>query len=123
MSDRYCLRLYLACAAKSNAVYSAYNQAMARLDVAAGYELSPELDQPSLPTERITFGGSAREHAANLYAVWLSQRAQRFYQAQSDRTKADIQKYFGSSLSGALLDVPLRYPMERLNNRLTIGNL
>ena len=101
----------------------AYNQAMARLDVAAGYELSPELDQPSLPTERITFGGSAREHAANLYAVWLSQRAQRFYQAQSDRTKADIQKYFGSSLSGALLDVPLRYPMERLNNRLTIGNL
>jgi glutathione S-transferase len=101
----------------------AFNQAMTRLGTPAGYELSPEHDQPSLPTERIVFNGSERDHAANLYAVWLSQRAQRYYQAQSDLAKADIQKCFGSSLSGALLDVPLQYPMERISNRLTIGNL
>lgn len=101
----------------------AFNQAMTRLDVSAGYELSSEHDQPSLPTERIVFNDTEYDHATNLHAVWLSQRAQRYYQAQSDMTKSGIQNCFGGSLSGALLDVPLQYPVERVNNRLTIGSL
>ncbi len=101
----------------------AFNQAMMHLDVSTGYELSPEQDQPSLPTERVVYDGSERDHAANLHAVWLSQRAQRYYQAQSEVAKAEIEACFGDSLCSALIRVPLEYPVKRVNNRLTIGSL
>lgn len=101
----------------------AFNQAMSRLGASAGYELSPEHDQPSLPPERIVYDGEEREHAANLYAVWLSQRAQRYFQAQSERVKADIDACFGAGLCKVLVNVPLQYPLERVNNRLIMGNL
>lgn len=100
----------------------AFNQVMNRLGVSAGYELSPEQDQPSLPPERIAYNGVEREHKANLYAVWLSQRAQRYYQAQPEPVKLQIEACLGTGPLDALINVPLLFPLERVNNRLIIGS-
>ena len=99
----------------------AFNQAMNRLGASAGYEISPEQDQPSLPAERVLYNGVEREHVANLYAVWLSQRVQRYFQAQPEPVKAQIRAYFGNGSAGALISVPPQFPLERVNNRLIIG--
>ncbi|XOV84888.1 MAG: glutathione S-transferase family protein [bacterium] len=99
----------------------AFNQAMNRQGASAGYEMSPEQDQPSLPAERILYNGVEREHVANLHGVWLSQRVQRYFQTQPESVKAHIRAYFGKGLAGDLITVQPRFPLERVNNRLIIG--
>ncbi len=98
----------------------AFNQAMARLEVVPGHELAPDQDQPSLPPEQVTYAGQQHEHRANLYAVWVAQRAQRHYQALSEDVRADIDTLLDSAVLSGLLSVPLQYPIERVSNRLVI---
>jgi glutathione S-transferase len=99
----------------------AFNQAMDRLNVSAGYELAPDKDQPSLPAERVSYNGSDRDHAANLYTVWLAQRSQRYFQSQPGEIQDQIKEMFGPGTVSALLNVPVKYRIERVNNRLIIG--
>jgi len=56
----------------------AFNQAMQRIGAGPGYELAPDQDQPVLANERVTLAAEEYDHAANLHAVWLAQRSQRF---------------------------------------------
>lgn len=99
----------------------AFNQAMERLNVAAGFELAPDQDQPILPKEQVEYAGVEREHSANLYAVWLAQRAQSYFQARSEAEQAGIERMLGSGALSDLLKVPQRYPVNRVNNRLVIS--
>lgn len=99
----------------------AFDQAMARLGVGEGYELAPDKDQPRLASERVTFAGREHEHSADLYAVWVGQRAQRCYQSQPAEVRSSIDELLGEGLAGELVRAPLRYHLQRVNNRLIIG--
>lgn len=98
----------------------AFNQAMERLQPESGSELSPDEDQPSLPSEKLTLYGEEREHKASLYAVWLTQRSQRFFQQQPADVQEQIGQLLGPGIALELVQVPLRYPLARVNNRLVI---
>lgn len=98
----------------------AFNQAMERLQPSAGHELSPDEDQPSLPSEKLTLSGQDREHRASLYAVWLTQRSQRFFQQQPADVQEQIGQLLGPGIALELVQVPLRYPLARVNNRFVI---
>ena len=100
----------------------AFNQAMTRRRVGAGYELSPEHDQPMLASELLEYAGGQRQHRADLYAVWISQRAQRYFHTQSDVTKLDIVAMLDCEISSGLLNVPVDYTIERVKNRLVIAS-
>jgi len=56
-----------------------FNQAMEKLAPQSGYALAPEHDQPMLPVELVSYEGVETEHRTDLYAVWLTQRAQSFF--------------------------------------------
>ena len=98
----------------------AYNQAMVRQAPQPGYELAPDEDQPTLAGEEVTLAGESHTHQTSLYAVWLGQRAQRFYQSQDVTTQEHIQQQLDSEVLSALLNEPVRYPISRVNNRLVI---
>jgi hypothetical protein len=98
----------------------AFNQAMERLDAAAGYELAPDQDQPILASEQVAYNDAMYDHRANLYAVWLAQRSQGYFQSRSAEVQAHIEGMLGSGTLSALLKVPLRYRIERVDNRLVI---
>lgn len=99
----------------------AFNQAMQRLGVGEGYELAPDQDQPTLAKERVTLAGVEYEHAANLYAVWLAQRSQRYFQSLSENEQASITDLFGTGHASTLLATSVSFPIERVNNRLVIA--
>lgn len=98
----------------------AFNQAMDRINPAAGYELSPQQDQPTLPPERVGYQGIERNHTANLHAVWVAQRSQRYFQSRSDKVRAAVVDLFGPGRVVDLLTVPVRYPIARVKNRLVL---
>ena len=98
----------------------AYNQAMDGLGASSGHQLAPEIDQPTLAAERVSYQGTEVEPKANLYAVWLTQRAQRFVQSQSSTVQASIAELLGAGVAAELVAVPLRYPINRVDNRLVI---
>lgn len=99
----------------------AFQQAMARQSVATGHELAPDNDQPTLERERVRFRGKDHDHAADLHTVWVAQRAQRHFQAQSEADRERIREMLGDSTARELLEVPVTYSIERRNNRLLIG--
>jgi glutathione S-transferase len=98
----------------------AFNQAMERLDASAGHELAPDQDQPTLDSERVNYNGAVVDHRANLYAVWVTQRSQGHFQSQPEEVRTLITSMLGPGTLSALLNVPLRYRIERVNNRLVV---
>ncbi|MGI9326145.1 MAG: glutathione S-transferase family protein [Pseudomonadales bacterium] len=98
----------------------AFNQAMERIGAATGYELAPDQDQPILPPEHVVYEGSEHEHSANLHAVWLTQRVQRYFQSQTTESQSGIETLLGPGLLSTLVNVPLQFSIERVNNRLAI---
>ena len=98
----------------------AFNQAMARHAPSSGEVLDADKDQPMLPDEQVAYGGSIHSHSASLHAVWLSQRARGYFQAQSAKVQSQVEDMLGAGTLIDLLRVPLRYRIERMNNRLTI---
>lgn len=99
----------------------AFNQAMVRMQVESGHELAPEHDQPTLPKERLTYQGESYDHAANLYQVWLGQRGQKFFQRQPPETRASILAVLGEGYHADLLQDPVMFEIQRVNNRLVIA--
>lgn len=98
-----------------------FNQAMARIGAGPGYELAPDQDQPSLPAERLTVQGTQRTHVTDLHAVWLAQRSQRYFQALSASAQASVIAMLGTGRLLDLLQIPLDYPIARINNRLVLA--
>ena len=99
----------------------AFNQAMARLAPAAGHELNPEQDQPTLAPELVTYGDRQAEHQSNLYHEWLSQRARVYFAGLVQDEQARVVAMLGEGVAADLLQVSVRAPIERVNNRLVIG--
>ena len=98
----------------------AFNQAMARMDVGPGHALAPDTDQPTLAPERVRYRGQDIEHKANLHAVWLTQRAQRFVQAQPQTLQTSIAEFLGEGVAADIVASPLRYEIDRVQNRLVV---
>ena len=98
----------------------AFNQAMSRQGVTSGHELAPEEDQPTLAAEQVSWQGAQHQHKTNLYSVWLGQRAQRCFQAQTDEVQQGILNRLDNDVLNDLLREPVRFPLARVNNRLVI---
>ena len=98
----------------------AFNQAMSRQEVASGYELSPEQDQPSLAKEAVTYRGKQVQHSTNLYQEWLGQRARIYYQSLNPEQQESIRETLGDGTLMDLLNVPVSYSIARVNNRLVV---
>jgi hypothetical protein len=98
----------------------AFNQAMARLDPAPGYQLDSEHDQPQLPLDKVLYCGVKHEHAANLHGVWLAQRSQSFFQDQSAAVRGQISDMLANDTLRDLISVPVTHLLSRENNRLLI---
>lgn len=98
----------------------AFNQAMVRQDAQPGLELAPDKDQPHLPVEQVSLDGETHAHAANLYAVWVLQRAQKHYQSLGDQARRAVDAMLGGGPASTLVNVPCRYPIARIRNRLVL---
>ena len=102
----------------------AFNQAVERLDPGKGYMFNEEQDQPTLPQETIVYKGAEHTARANLYAIWVSQRAQCYYQCLDVETQNHVRQVIDEGSEGvaiALMTVPVKARIERLNNRLVIA--
>jgi len=99
----------------------AFNQAMARISPEPGYELDSEKDQPALPVETIDYKGAKRKVHANLYAVWLSQRAQRCFESLSDQDQTQVQLMLPAGPAVDLVTLPVTTIIQRVNNRLVVA--
>ncbi|MDP6376576.1 MAG: glutathione S-transferase family protein [Pseudomonadales bacterium] len=96
----------------------AFNQAMARLAPSPGYELNPDVDQPALPPEQVLHEGIEHSHAANLHGLWLTQRAQGYFQSLSKEHRVRVERMLGAGVATNLINVPLTTTILRRNNRL-----
>ena len=101
----------------------AFNQAMDRLGATIGFELNPEQDQPQLGAEKVLHHGQEYEHRANLYAVWLEQRAQCCFQGLSLDVQDELLTSFSHQGIAEFLQVPTSYRIQRQENRLIIGGV
>ena len=99
----------------------AFNQAMSKLGAASGYELAPDQDQPLLQSERVNYNDVEDEHRANVHGVWISQRAQKWFQVQTTEVQAVILDLLGTDVLKDLLNVPVQFEILRVNNRLVIA--
>ncbi len=100
----------------------AFRQAMQRLGAGAGYEIAPDQDQPRLPVERVKHAGAEQEHTADVYAVWLAQRAQKVFQSQPEDVRARVDSTLGHEGLRALLAVPADYEIARVSNRFVLAS-
>ena len=99
----------------------AYNQAIERLQPGKGYIFNEEQDQPNLAPEMITYKGVEQKVAANLYNIWLLQRAQCYYQSLEGDIQDHVRQVFGDGIASELLAVPVAARIERINNRLVVA--
>jgi len=99
----------------------AFEQSMMHLAPSPGHMLDPDRDQPTLEEETLTCNGEERRHAANVHAVWISQRARECFQTQSSESRANLKAMLGEGVCSALLEAPLNHRMARVNNRLVIA--
>lgn len=99
----------------------AFNQAMERLMPETGHRLAPEHDQPTLPVESVFYKGVEHQHAANVYAVWLGQRSQRYYQSLGQAHQAAVNELFGAGLLLDFISAPVNQTLLRVDNRFQIS--
>ena len=99
----------------------AFNQSMTREKAMSGYELSPEQDQPLLSLEKVNYKDVDYQTRASLYAVWLAQRSQKWFQAQTLETQATISELLASEELTILLHVPVLFDIQRVHNRLVVA--
>lgn len=98
-----------------------FNQAMKKLNPQTGYALAPEKDQPSLPAELVSYEGMASEHRSDLYAVWLTQRSQHYFQFLDSADQVEVLQMLGSGTVTDLLGVPLTTKISRVDNRFVVA--
>ncbi len=101
----------------------AFNQAMRDMGAIAGSELAPDQDQPVLPSERVIYRGVQHEHKTDLYAVWLTQRAQGYFRSLTEPAKSQVDQLFANEILNDLINIPLEYPLARVNNRFVTTDL
>jgi glutathione S-transferase len=99
----------------------AFNQLVERTKPGKGFVFNEEQDQPVLGSEIIYYKGVEHKTSANLHAVWLSQRAQCYYQALGADAKASVMQTIGDGIAAELLSVPVLTTIERVNNRLVVA--
>ena len=97
-----------------------FQQAMDRQQPESGYALNPDHDQPTLVIEDLIYRGEAQTYRADLYQVWIAQRAQKYFQSLAPDARNTVEESLGSSDASALLNVPVRWVIERRDNRLFI---
>ena len=98
-----------------------FNQAMEKLAPQAGYALAPEHDQPLLPAELVSYGGVESEHRTDVYAVWLTQRSQSYFQSLCAADQTQVLQILGKGTLADLLSLPLTTRVIRLDNRFLVG--
>ena len=98
-----------------------FNQAMEKLAPQAGYALAPEHDQPLLPAELVSYGGVESEHRTDVYAVWLTQRSQSYFQSLCAADQTQILQILGKGTLADLLSLPITTRVIRLDNRFLVG--
>ena len=86
-----------------------------------GHRLAPEHDQPTLPVESVFYKGVQHQHAANVYAVWLGQRSQRYYQSLGQAHQAAVSELFGPGLLLDFISAPVNQTLLRVDNRFQIS--
>ncbi len=99
----------------------AFDQAVRRLRPEAGQCIDSERDQPLLPAERVGYAGREQQHAASVYAVWLAQRAQKYFHGRGPEDRAAIESMLGDGVAIELLRAPLTRTLQRRNNRFFFG--
>ena len=83
-----------------------FQQAMDRQQPESGYALNPDHDQPTLVIEDLIYRGEAQTYRADLYQVWIAQRAQKYFQSLAPDARNTVEESLGSSDASALLNVP-----------------
>ena len=99
----------------------AFNQMLEKDSPEAGKVLDTERDQPHLAAQTIFYGGAQHEHATDVYALWLTQRAQRFYQSLDIPSQQAVLTMLSSSNLKKLVELPLLREIKRINNRFVIA--
>ncbi|MBL6815472.1 MAG: glutathione S-transferase family protein [Pseudomonadales bacterium] len=99
----------------------AFQQAMESEDPAAGHVLDAQTDQPRLRPTVVVFNGSTHEHRADVHAVWIAQRSQRYFQSLDSAAQQQVIDTLASDNGHALLTVPSKWVIERRANRLTVS--
>ena len=99
----------------------AYNKAVERIPLQKGYVFDAENIDAVLPTETVLYQGEKREGAANLYHIWLLQRAQGALDALTDEDKTSVLEMLGEGPAADLVSIPLTTRVERVNNRIVVA--
>ena len=98
----------------------AFDQSMERQGAMSGFQLAPDQDQPGLPDELVQYEGVEVQHSANVYAVWLLQRSQKYLQTLTDTEQGYA---LGMLDPGPLVELTAmlpRYSLARVNNRFVL---
>lgn len=96
----------------------AFNQVIEEIKPASGHIFDKDQDQPLLANQQIDYKGTTYPVRGRLYAVWLLQRSQRYFQSLGPDNQARVNQMLGESLSRELVSVPVKACIERINNRL-----
>jgi hypothetical protein len=99
----------------------AFNQAMERLKPESGFPLDKDRDQPVLPEEMVSYHGAKKSVQANLYSVWVSQRARGYWQGLSAGDGLEVAKMVGEGSLLNLLEIPVVRQIVRKDNRLFVA--
>ena len=95
----------------------AFEQVMVERRPDAAEVLNAEHDQPSLPEVTVNYDGDTRGHKTNVYAVWVSQRSQRFFQSLGVDQQAQVRSMLDSKVLADLLEAPVSVWLDRVDNR------
>ena len=93
---------------------------MDRQQPESGYALNPDQDQPTFVVEDLIYNGESQTCHVNLHNVWIAQRAQKYFHSLPMDVRSRIEDSLGSSAASALLNVPVRWVIERRNNRFIV---
>jgi glutathione S-transferase len=99
----------------------AFNKAVERLSSEKGHVFNAEDIDAVLPSETVSYQGKEREGAANLYHIWILQRAQVSFQSLSNDEKASVLAMLGEGPAADLVSVPLTTRVARVNSRIVVA--
>ena len=97
-----------------------WNQAVAKLGVAAIAERLSENDQPVLDRFSVQVDDGVFEHSIQIYAEWLAQRSRRFFQDLPDGDQGSVCGLLAHPILLDLLTTPVTYPLVRRSQRFQI---
>ena len=69
----------------------------------------------------ITYKDVEQKVSANLYSIWLLQRAQCYYQSLEADVQDQVRQALGDGIASELISVPVTARLERISNRLVVA--